>query len=262
MKVLIADDERISRVILKRFMKSCQDMALEIVEAADGYEALEKAREEEVDVAILDIEMPGMDGLEAARHIKDWKADCQVVFLTAFADFKYAREAVSLGASEYLVKPIAPEELWSMLEKCRKVLGAEKRSRSVPDDTAHIRYPTSAPAAVPHTGRAAMILTQVKAYMELHYMEDLSIENLAEQFGISVNHLNRILQGSLGMSGKEYLIHIRVEQAKESLKDPAFTIREVGIMAGYTDPNYFARIFKKKTGMTPVEYRNQLIFGS
>lgn len=266
MKILIADDERISRVILRRFIKSNNEITAEITEAADGYEAVEESKEADIDIAILDIEMPVMDGLKAAREIKARNPNCQIVFLTAFADFKYAKEAISLGAAEYLVKPVSPEELWDMLEKCKKKLGLEKKQEKLFSDTDNPRHPEKTeespnPSNGIQAGRAAMILAQVKEYMELHYIDDLSIESLAEQFGISINYLNRIFQGNLGMSGKEYLIHIRVEQAKEYLKDPSFTIREISLMTGYGDSNYFTRIFKKKTGMTPVEYRNRLLFG-
>ena len=62
------------------------------------------------------------------------------------------------------------------------------------------------------------------------------------------------------MPFREYLINVRVEKAKEYLGNPQMNIREVGTLVGYINPNYFSRIFKKKTGFTPIEYRNQLFF--
>ena len=264
MRVLIADDELISRMVVKRMIKNFCLSVTEIEEAADGEEAVAKAEEMDADIVFLDIEMPGLDGIGAAKKIKEWKNGCMIVFLTAFADFQYAKEAVSIGACEYLVKPVAPEDLKQVIEKCGKKLGLNEKQECSSVEKIRKRGEEEKLEQIATgglTGRAAMIMMEVKEYIDLHYMEDLAIDLLAEKFGISVNYLNRIFRNGCGMAGKEYLIHIRVEQAKEYLKKPALTIRNVGLMVGYEDPNYCTRIFKKKTGMTPAEFRNQQFFG-
>ncbi|MDO4268538.1 MAG: response regulator [Eubacteriales bacterium] len=278
MKVLIADDEMISRAIVRRIVRSFCPMVTELWEAEDGEMAVRIAEEHRVDTAILDIEMPGMNGLEAARRIIEKNGSCSVIFLTAFASFQYAKEAVSLGVSEYLVKPVTPEELLRILESCwnkhlRKTGTADagvadtavvQRMADTEECRADVLSDQSGESIV-RSGesacRAGEIAARAQSYIRLHYMEDFSMEELAEQFGVSVNYMNRMFRTESGMSGKEYLICIRLEQAIEYLKDPAFAVRDVGRLVGYEDPNYFTRIFKKKTGMTPVEYRNHVLFG-
>lgn len=261
MKVLIADDELISRIVVRRSLKNYCPAVTEIEEASDGEDAVEQARKLDADVVLMDIEMPGINGMEAARRIKRWKNECIVIFLTAFADFQYAKEAISIGASEYLVKPIVPEELKEVIEKCSHRLGMNLEKHTV-DPSAEISETEEERGSFSEsmTGRAGMIMAQAKEYVELHYMDDLTIDSLAQKFGISTNYLNRLFRNCCGMPGKEYLIYIRVEQAKLYLKNPALTIRNVGQMVGYEDPNYFTRIFKKKTGVTPAEFRNQQFF--
>ena len=108
--------------------------------------------------------------------------------------------------------------------------------------------------------RAVKISQEGKQYMDLHYMDDIGVDTMARMFQVSANYFNKMFKQAYSISSKEYLINIRVGHAMEYLKNPALTIREAGIMVGYEDSNYFTRIFKKKTGMTPIEYRNKCFF--
>lgn len=258
MKILIADDEMISRITIRRMIKNYCPWVDCVEEVSTGRLALEKAKEMDADVVLMDIEMPEMDGMEASRRIKDWKADCIIIFLTAYATFQYAKQAISLGAAEFLVKPVEPEELKTILER--------ERSRFHHRDGGSIKLPDAdmeAEAAEENKtsgGRAGKIIQEGKQYMDLHYMDDIGVDTMAQKYQVSPNYFNKMFKQAYNVSCKEYLINVRVEHAMEYLKDPALTIREAGIMAGYEDSNYFTRIFKKKTGMTPLEFRNKCFF--
>lgn len=270
MKILIADDEMISRAAVKRMIRNYCPWAGPIEEASNGREAVERAMELDADAVLMDIEMPELDGMEAGRQIRQWKEGCVIIFLTAFATFQYAKQAISMGAAEFLVKPVDPAELQKVLERARDCIDAAEDSKGnmaagSRRDTAESSRDTAESSIYAadngvQGSRAVKITQEGKKYMDLHYMDDIGVDTMARMYQVSANYFNKMFKQAYHISSKEYLINIRVEHAMEYLRDPAFTIREAGVMVGYEDSNYFTRIFKKKTGMTPIEYRNKCFF--
>lgn len=117
MKVLIVDDEAPARARLARLVEGIGGCEL-VGEAADGKRAVELTAETDPDVLLLDIRMPGMDGLEVARHVADADPPPAVIFTTAFGD--HALEAFDAHAADYLVKPIRAERLAAALHGTRR----------------------------------------------------------------------------------------------------------------------------------------------
>lgn len=116
-RVLVADDEPIERMIVGRTIKKYFSGQLEVVEAVNGREAVKFFTEKDCKIALLDIEMPGVNGLEAAEQIREEDRDCSIIFLTAFDEFSYAKRAISVHALDYLLKPGTEEELGRCLRK-------------------------------------------------------------------------------------------------------------------------------------------------
>jgi two-component system response regulator YesN len=115
-QIVLADDEQIERESLKDIIeKTLPDCR--VVTASNGHEAVDAARHLPADTVFMDIHMPGMDGLVAARRIKSEFPNCEIMFLTAFSEFSYAKEAVDLGASGYLLKPCNSQNLLSALSR-------------------------------------------------------------------------------------------------------------------------------------------------
>jgi two-component system response regulator AlgR len=129
-RILIADDEAPARARLRDLLDECRErFALTIVdEARNGREALEVLNREKVDVVLLDIRMPEIDGLEAARHIAGMANPPAIIFTTAFDT--YAIKAFEVNAIDYLLKPIRVERLLAALAKAR---GAGPVSREALD---------------------------------------------------------------------------------------------------------------------------------
>ncbi|MEU9881968.1 response regulator transcription factor [Streptomyces phaeochromogenes] len=108
-RVLIADDQALVRTGLRLILTT---RGIEVVgEAADGGEAVSAARRLRPDVVLMDIRMPHMDGLEAARRVLEQDRDCRVIMLTTFDLDRYVYEALSLGASGFLLKDVTPQHL-------------------------------------------------------------------------------------------------------------------------------------------------------
>lgn len=118
MKCLVVDDELLARERLVRLLEAVPGFSL-CGEAASGTEALRQAERLRPDVVLMDIRMPGMDGLEAARYLASLDAPPAVVFTTAYGD--HALEAFDAQAIDYLLKPIHPQRLWQALEKAARL---------------------------------------------------------------------------------------------------------------------------------------------
>lgn len=115
-KVLLVDDEAIERLVLKKFL-SKMDAVTVIGEADSGATALEKFKELDPDIVIMDIKMPGLDGIEASKIIKRIKNDCVIIFLTAYLEAEKIHEYVFSGGEAYLQKPVRESELINTINR-------------------------------------------------------------------------------------------------------------------------------------------------
>ncbi|HHJ17001.1 MAG TPA: response regulator transcription factor [Gammaproteobacteria bacterium] len=122
MKCLVVDDEALARERLVRLLDELGEWQLS-GEAASGEQALQQVQQLQPDLVLMDIRMPGMDGLEAARHMAQLEQPPAVVFTTAYGD--HALEAFETQAVDYLLKPIHPERLQQALEKARRLSRAQ-----------------------------------------------------------------------------------------------------------------------------------------
>ncbi|MCF0238341.1 MAG: response regulator, partial [Sphaerochaetaceae bacterium] len=118
LKVLIADDEKTELDFLENYLLTHHEKNLELVAICnDGASALKEGLEKKPDIAFLDIQMPNVDGLEVARGLKENNPDIKIVIITAFGRFDYAKSAIGIGVSSYLVKPFQNEELDKVIFK-------------------------------------------------------------------------------------------------------------------------------------------------
>lgn len=129
-KVLLVDDEQdIIDVISKKI--NWEEMGFTICGCAtNGLEAIETARQMVPDVVLTDIKMPYMDGLEASKELKELYPDIRIIIYSGFDEFEFAKEAIALGVSEYLLKPINSDEIVRVFTKIHKEIDDERERRS------------------------------------------------------------------------------------------------------------------------------------
>lgn len=123
-KVLIIDDERPIRETLEMFLR---EKGYEVATSEDGKEGLEAVQRVRPEIVILDIRLPGMDGLEVLRRIKEKGEETQVIMITAYHDTETTRQAMKLGAYEYIRKPLDADEFENAIEKAVYNLSHEMR---------------------------------------------------------------------------------------------------------------------------------------
>ena len=103
------DDEKIEREGLK-YLISTETKEHKIFEASNGREALQILREEDIQLLLTDIKMPHMTGLELSKKSKEEQPDLQIIIFSGFSDFAFAQEAIRYGVTEYILKPVNPED--------------------------------------------------------------------------------------------------------------------------------------------------------
>lgn len=126
MKIIIVDDEKPARDRLKRLISGIEDYEI-VSEASNGHQALEQAEEHNPDIILMDIRMPVMDGLEAARHLSKNKNPPAIIFTTAFSD--HAIEAFETHAVDYLLKPVKKDRLQDALASSLRLNRAQSSVR-------------------------------------------------------------------------------------------------------------------------------------
>ena len=143
-RVLLADDEEEIRVGISRKI-DWAGLGFQLVgEAENGQEALELAEQLSPDVVLTDIKMPFMDGLELCRRLKQRLPAAKLVVFSGFDDFEYARQAVGMGVSEYIMKPINAPEMGEVLTRLREQLDKQRMERR-DMETLRRRYEESLP---------------------------------------------------------------------------------------------------------------------
>ena len=116
MKILIADDELLVRRSIRMFLTDLGVRPDDMVETGDGFGLVEAIDVSHFDLALVDIRMPGMDGLEAVRRARETAGETDFYILSGFDDFKYAQEAIRLGVKDYILKPVRRADLERIVE--------------------------------------------------------------------------------------------------------------------------------------------------
>ena len=253
-RILVADDEPIERLVIDKKIKGFFPDQTEVFLAENGIQAVEIFEEKDCQIVILDIEMPGMNGLDAAAKIKKKHPQCSIVFLTAFDEFNYAKRAIEIRALDYLLKPGADEDLINVLEEAFHICDTSNEYQGQRAETSPVRASVDENDAPPN-----VFVGQIQGYIEDHYKEDIALLDVAGVFGYSDVYFCKLFKQNFGKNFITYLNEFRMNKAKELLANPAINIKDVSVLAGYRDANYFTRVFKRMEGKTPSEYRSGVI---
>jgi two-component system response regulator YesN len=244
-KVLIVDDEPVIAEGLKRIVDWEKYNCVVAGTASSGKEGLAMVEKCQPDILFTDIRMPGMDGLTMIAALRSEHKNLQVIILTGYRDFDYAREALNLGVFRYLVKPSKMKELDEAMESLSERLSAspDTQQDTPEDDNATANN---------------FIVKQAISYIEQHYKEKLSLTDVADKVYVSHWHLSKLLN-STGKSFSDVLNEVRIENAKELMEDSSLHIADISDRVGFADTAHFSRVFKKYTGMSANEYRNRFL---
>ena len=245
LKVLIVEDEPYVR---KGIVLSVDWTALDcfvVGEAANGEEGLAAALRYQPNIIITDIKMPKMDGIEMLKRLREAGCGAQVIILTAYSDFEYAKNALHYGAADYLLKPFRDGELEQVIVSIHARLMAQQGQAEA-----------ALPALQLQKGDKSKYVMESLAFIAGHYNEpDISIGSIAKSVSISEGYLCHIFKKETNYTLVEYLSQYRMHVAMQLLRDCRVKIYEVAEQVGYRDIAYFSSTFRKIVGVTPSEFQ-------
>ena len=188
-RLLIADDEKLEREALAELVQRRFEREVVLEVAENGRKAADTAVLWGADLILMDIEMPGMSGLDAARAVLAQRPSCRVIFVTAYSLFQYAHEAMHLGACDYLLKPVNPDEVEASIRKAMRQIEAGRRLAELAPVEPEAD-PEGDAAEAGENDRNALVMAHVRKYMEDNYMFDLSLDSVSEILHISPAYLS------------------------------------------------------------------------
>lgn len=251
-KILVADDEGYEREILAEILDKRFGRETEVRMVENGRLAVDAAALWAADVALLDIEMPGINGIGAARQILSQRPECKIIFITAYSLFTYAHEAVKLGACDYILKPVNPDDVEQAVRRAAAQADAARQLAAMASGEKLLESPDN-------HDKTAVLMGKVKKYLQHNYMlYDISLDSVSAILNINSSYFSSLFKRTFQVNFLDYLTDLRMDAAKELLKDPLRSTAEVAGMVGYESANYFTRAFKKKVGMTPTDYRRNI----
>ena len=247
--VFLADDEPWALLTLKN-MIAWSDYGFAVSgEAEDGEQALARINRTNPDLIISDIRMPGMDGLTLLQTIRDGGLQSEVLLVSGYTDFEYARKALQFGCAGYLVKPVEEKELTEYLDKVKRRLDEKKAERG--PGAGEERQEEG------YQSEKLQVQAMVK-YIQEHYAQPLTLQVLSGEFKMSESYISSLIKKRTGKGFSEHLVEIRIRKAQEYLCTTNDSIERIAERVGYPDYFYFTKVYKKATGISPAAYRRQL----
>lgn len=254
MKILIVDDEVVALNALKKRVDWQNYGYGEVFTVQSALEAKAVTKKENIDTILCDVEMPGEDGLSFIAEVKKTKPDTVCIMITCHAEFDYIKRAMKYGVKDYILKPIDYEELGNLLSDIKENKDAKKEHEMI---EGIISKAKSSEENIFDIESNESRVRCIKHYIEEHLHEKISAKQLADLVHINEQYLMRIFKREQGQSINDYITERKIIIASQMLKDTDHSINFISDCVGCDNYSYFTKLFKKQTGFTPREYRNQ-----
>ncbi len=213
-------------------------------------EALRILRQHPVRLMVSDIEMPGGSGLQLIVRAREICPDLICVFYTAHPDFAYCQEALRLGAVDYMVKPTPYEEMENIFLRALGIVEQQMHKRDLEGIWGNLVQKDQEESREDPVEKVKMLIEQ-------QLTSEISRDELAAAVYLNPDYLSRRFKQATGMSISDYVIEKKLSLAKNLLRKTDLSIVEITERTGFSYSTYFVRLFRKKTGLTPMQYREQ-----
>lgn len=243
-KVVIVEDEAIIRQGLINSIPWSDYECKVVGEAKNGKEGLELIANVKPDIIVLDINMPVMGGFEMIEKLPHQIYSFIVV--SGYSEFDYAKKAIGLNVSDYLLKPLDHEQFEKALFQAIEDLEMRRFFLSKEDNTDHDFRVLDLKESVD-----SVSLTIVLNYINENYSKKVSMDNLVEVSNKSATSINSRFQKYFDMNFNEYLTRYRIQQAIYNISELKYHMYEISEHVGFNDYKYFTQVFKRMVGVSP-----------
>jgi len=241
--ILIVDDEVNLLKSLARFLKD----EFHIHTAPSGKEGLMILSRHPISMVLLDLSMPGMNGIEVLEEIRRRDYALKVVIMTGGRDYDWSRRCADLAVHGFIEKPFHPD---TMLKRIHHILDT-KRCKGVHDmlgEAFNEKQRSISPT-----------LKKTLSYIETNFPKKISREEIAGYLLLSPEYLSRLFRDECGIQLKDFITKCKIEKSLEYIKtSPSISIGDIAESVGISDPNYFCRLFKRHTGTSPTEFKKKI----
>lgn len=248
-RVLIVEDEDIIRKGLTYKVDWLKNNCVVVGGAIDGNDGLEKIKELQPEIVITDIRMPFKDGiimLEEALVIHDF----ETIIISGYGEFDYAKKAISLGVSEYILKPIDFKQLDIAIQKIIKKIEARQNQEMKREYLHKYKEVLDVEALSIHS----TYVTSMLDYIKENYPYKVSLSDLSDELQISTVYLNTKFKEETNYTFNDFLNRYRIIRAIDFMKNSDKLIYEIAEMVGFKDYKYFSQVFKKYVGYSPTHF--------
>lgn len=260
MKLLMLNDEVLTAEVMKKELdwNKCEIDEVELSFSVE--QAKEKLSTQTFDIALCDIEMPGENGIDLLRWIRENHLDIEVIFLTCHASFEYAQEAVKLGCRDYILIPARYEEIAESIYKVvlrRKKSKDEEKIKSYGEQWIKKQKDEASDVQGSRKTPHEIVEESVDFIMQQLGSEKLTVNEVANHSYLNPTYLNRIFKKEKGISISQFIISEKMELAASLLKDSNLTAQVVAWKVGYPSYPHFSTTFKKHFGISPISFKEK-----
>ncbi|MCB7320071.1 response regulator transcription factor [Lacrimispora sp. 210928-DFI.3.58] len=253
--VVIIDDNKIAVEAIARSTDWRKCGCRLVGTAYDGIAGLKAIQELSPAIVIIDIQMPGFNGLDIIKKVKEEQKEIQFIIISGYSQFEYARQAIRYGVSDYLLKPIMTEEMEQAL---LHVTGAIKKKKLEAGMEPMDELETQLYAIRSGKPGYSSMVSQAIDYVDRNLQKNINLADVCGELLVSTGHFSKCFKRETGVGFAAYVSMVKMQNARILLRNPQNRVNEVARMLGYHDYAYFFQVFKKQFGYAPSDIKTNV----
>ncbi|MCA5012858.1 MULTISPECIES: helix-turn-helix transcriptional regulator [unclassified Enterococcus] len=239
--LIVSDDLQEQSMLQQSINDSFMNIKI-LPPATTKVEALKITEEFLPEILLISIDHLDIDGFIVKRKIVQTLPNIKVIILTEHESFQSLHQALRCGVIDYLLTPVDFDELKVAIDRCVRSL----------NQVSLMDVLNNKPTVL-----AKEQINTILDYIHEHYNEEINLTTLADIMHLNRHYVSRFFKEAVGMNFIDYLTAYRIEKAKQLLMKTEESITEISGTVGYIDSTYFSKLFKKKVGQSPHQFRKQ-----